>query len=98
MFLYKSQGISENHYYVNSVLFSTSLLLRYYHPCAIFFVLTCMALGMSTRQAAMKKVHRKKNYERAYILQFFLKFIPTYDRLNHGFFAGKPMNRKVRML
>ena len=53
---------------------------------------------MSTRQAAMKKVHRKKNYERAYILQFFLKFIPAYDRLNHGFFAGKPMNRKVCML
>ena len=25
-----------------------------------FFVLTYMALGMSTRQAAMKKVHRKK--------------------------------------
>lgn len=57
-----------------------------------------MALGMSTRQAAIKKEHRKKNYERAYILQFFLKFIPAYDRLNHGFFAGKPMNRKVCML
>lgn len=45
-----------------------------------------------------KKYIEKKNYERAYILQFFLKFIPAYDRLNHGFFAGKPMNRKVCML
>ena len=35
-------------------------------PCAIFFVLTYMALGMSTRQAAMKKVHRKKNYISSY--------------------------------
>nr|XP_058948150.1 alpha-1,6-mannosylglycoprotein 6-beta-N-acetylglucosaminyltransferase A-like [Pocillopora verrucosa] len=28
---------------------------------------------------------------------FFInpKFIPAYDRLNHGFFAGKPMNRKI---
>ena len=26
----------------------------------------------------------------------FLKFEPPYDRVNHGFYAGKPMNRKVK--
>lgn len=26
----------------------------------------------------------------------FIKFNPAFDRLNHGFFAGKPMDRKVR--
>ena len=30
-----------------------------------------------------------------YSLYFFFQFDPPFDRVNHGFYAGKPMNRKV---